>query len=206
MNPKKILELYQKYLKGGLFISGVRLVPYKIDKIYTIYYNIDNPDDISYSEMSLRGWVTESLNKFYEIIGFDTEPIFEILGESYYVNGLLMNELGEYLKTVKKIVCNNNLLIDIEHKGFSVEFHGDNSLLIENYVVPLKASIKLTNEREKRIDLDFAIERYKNHQKLSKYDETEFNYIHIDTILENKEALIDPEWMVEYVVTKFQTI
>ena len=49
MNPKKILELYQKYLKGGLFISGVRLVPYKIDKIYTIYYNIDNPDDISYS-------------------------------------------------------------------------------------------------------------------------------------------------------------
>jgi len=206
MNPKKILELYQKYLKDGLFISGVRLVPYKIDKIYTIYYKIDNPDDISYSEMSLRGWVTESLNKFYEIIGFDNEPIFEILGESYYVNDSLMNELGEYLKTVKKIVCNNNLLIDIEHKGFSVEFHGDNSLLIENYVVPLKASIKLTNGREKRTDLDFAIERYKNHQKLSKYDETEFNYIQIDTILENKEALIDPEWMVEYVVTKFQTI
>jgi len=206
MNPKKILELYQKYLKDGLFISGVRLVPYKIDKIYTIYYKIDNPDDISYSEMSLRGWVTESLNKFYEIIGFDNEPIFEILGESYYVNDSLMNELGEYLKTVKKIVCNNNLLIDIEHKGFSVEFHGDNSLLIENYVVPLKAIIKLTNGREKRTDLDFAIERYKNHQKLSKYDETEFNYIQIDTILENKEALIDPEWMVEYVVTKFQTI
>jgi hypothetical protein len=156
--------------------------------------------------MSLRGWVTESLNKFYEIIGFDNEPIFEILGESYYVNDSLMNELGEYLKSVKKIVCNKNLLIEIEHKGFSVEFHGDNSLLIENYVVPLKASIKLTNEREKRTDLDFAIERYKNHQKLSKYDETEFNYIHIDTILENKEALIDPEWMVEYVVTKFQTI
>ena len=81
-----------------------------------------------------------------------------------------------------------------------------NNLLIENYVVPLKASIKLTNGREKKTDLDFAIERYKNHQKLSKYDETEFNYIHIDTILENKEALIDPEWMVEYVVTKFQTI
>ena len=206
MNPKKILELYQKYLKDGLFISGVRLVPYKIDKIYTIYYKIDNPDDISYSEMSLRGWVTESLNKFYEIIGFDNEPIFEILGESYYVNDSLMNELGEYLKSVKKIVCNKNLLIEIEHKGFSVEFHGDNSLLIENYVVPLKASIKLTNEREKRTDLDFAIERYKNHQKLSKYDETEFNYIQIDTILENKESLIDPEWMVEYVVTKFQTI
>jgi hypothetical protein len=206
MNPKKILELYQKYLKDGLFISGVRLVPYKIDKIYTIYYKIDNPDDISYSEMSLRGWVAESLNKFYDIIGFENEPIFEILGESFYVNDSLMNELGEYFKTVKKIVCNNNLLIDIEHKGFSVEFHGDNSLLIENYVVPLKASIKLTNGREKRTDLDFAIERYKNHQKLSKYDETEFNYIQIDTILENKEALIDPEWMVEYVVTKFKTL
>ena len=204
MRPEKVLELYQKYLKGNLDINGVNLIPYKIDKIYTIYYKIDNPNDISYSEMALRGWITESIDKFYGIIGFDKKPTFEIIGKSYYLNNDIKNQIDTFLNSINRVACNNNLYIEVEHKGFSINFLNENSLLIENYVKPLKATIELTNGKHKKIDLDFAIERYKNSQKLSKYDETEENYLQIDNILEDQDALIDHEWMVEYVVTKFE--
>lgn len=204
MNPEKVLELYQKYLKDGLDINGVKLIPYKTDAIYTIYYKIDNVNDISYSEMALKGWITESIDKFYSIIGFTKEPIFEIIGKSYYLNDDITSQIDTFLKSVNRVACNNNLYIEVEYKGFTINFLNENSLLIENYVNPLNATIQLTNGKHKKTDLDFAIERYKNSQKLSKYDETEENYLQIDTILEDQDALIDHEWMVEYVVTKFE--
>ena len=205
MNSEKNLELYKKYLKGSLNVNGIELIPYKTDRINTIYFKIHNPNDVSYSEMSLKGWVTESISKFYEIIGISDEPIFEILGDSYYINNKLTNEINEYFNSITKITY-KSLSIKVEHLGLSINFTNDNSLIIENYVKPLKATIQLTNGREKNTDLDFAIERYRNNQKLNKYDETEENYLKIDTILENENALIDHEWMVEFVVTKFENI
>lgn len=204
MTNEKIVQFYIKFLKGSLDINGVKIVPYKMDSDNLMYFKIDNPDDVSYSEMSLKGWITESLDKFYNFIGIDSgTPKFEILGRSFYMNDTLTNELHDFFKSVNRISC-YNYNIEVEHLGLSFNFVGDNSFLIENYIRPIKASIKLSNGKFKKINLDYAIERYKESQRHGKYDETETNYIEIDTILDNELALVDHEWMVEYVVTKFE--
>jgi hypothetical protein len=204
MTNEKIVEFYIKFLKGSLDINGVKIIPYKMDSDNIMYFKVDNPDDVSYSEMSLKGWITESLDKFYNFIGIERDPLkSEILGKSYYMNDELTNELHDFFKSVNQLFF-YNYNIEVEHLGLSFYFIGDNSFLIENYVKPIKASIKLTNGKFKKIDLNSAVERYKEMQKHGKYDETEENYLQIDTILDGELALIDSEWMVEYVVTKFE--
>jgi hypothetical protein len=51
--------------------------------------------------------------------------------------------------------------------------------------------------------MDFAIKRYKNAQELSKYDETELSYPKFDEIIDENPALVDNDWMVQYVITEF---
>lgn len=204
MTNEKIVEFYIKFLKGSLDINGVKIIPYKMDSDGIMYFKVDNPDDVSYSEMSLKGWITESLDKFYNFIGIERDPLkSEILGKSYYMNDELTNKLHDFFKSVNQLFF-YNYNIEVEHLGLSFNFIGDNSFLIENYVKPIKASIKLTNGKFKKIDLNSAVERYKEMQRHGKYDETEENYLQIDTILDGELALVDPEWMVEYVVTKFE--
>ena len=201
----KYLELYTKYIKGHLNVNGVLLQPLGFDYSNTMVFEITNPNDVSYSYSSLKGFTNESMQLFQKLLGVEKDVRTLIQSpsdnESLYINEELLTKIKNYLKTVKVLKVGPH---EIQIKPVNVEIEiNDNGLVIKNYVKPLKTFLYTQNKGRGKSEIEFTVKQYQSFQKKSKYDETDYFYSNIDEILEGEIALVDNEWMVEYVKTEF---
>ena len=206
MITKKYLELYTKYLNGHLNVNGVLLRPLGFDHSQTMVFEVINPNDVSYSYAALKGFANESMESFQKLLGIQKEVHTLIRSsndeESLYINEELLTKIKNYLKTVKVLKVGSHE-IHIKPVKVEIEITKDEGLLIRNYVKPLKTFLYTQNRGRGESEIEFTVTRYRSFQKQSKYDETEYSYPLIDEILEGEIALVDNEWMVEYVKTEF---
>lgn len=205
MRPEKYLELYTKYINGRLNVNGVLLQPLGFDYSNTMVFEITNPNDVSYSYSSLKGFTNESMQLFQKLLGVEKDVRTLIQSpsdnESLYINEELLTKIKNYLKTVKVLKVGPH---EIQIKPVNVEIKiNDNGLVIKNYVKPLKTFLYTQNKGRGKSEIEFTVKQYQSFQKKSKYDETDYSYSNIDEILEGEIALVDNEWMVEYVKTEF---
>ena len=205
MITKKYLELYTKYINGHLNVNGVLLQPLGFDYNNVMVFEITNPNDVSYSYSALRGFANESMILFQKLLGVEKEVRTLIQSpsddESLYINEELLTKIKNYLKTVKVLKVGPH---EIQIKPVNAEIEiNDNGLVIKNYVKPLKTFLYTQNKGRGKSEIEFTVKRYQSYQKQSKYDETDYFYSNIDEILEGEIALVDNEWMVEYVKTEF---
>ena len=206
MITKKYLELYTKYLNGHLNVNGVLLRPLGFDHNQLMVFEVTNPNDVSYSYAALKGFANESMESFQKLLGIQKEVHTLIRSsnddESLYINEELLTKIKNYLKTVKVLKVGSHE-IHIKPVKVEIEITKDEGLLIRNYVKPLKTFLYTQNRGRGESEIEFTVTRYRSFQKQSKYDETEYSYPLIDEILEGEIALVDNEWMVEYVKTEF---
>jgi len=205
VRPEKYLELYTKYINGRLNVNGVLLQPLGFDYSNTMVFEITNPNDVSYSYSSLKGFTNESMQLFQKLLGVEKDVRTLIQSpsdnESLYINEELLTKIKNYLKTVKVLKVGPH---EIQIKPVNVEIKiNDNGLVIKNYVKPLKTFLYTQNKGRGKSEIEFTVKQYQSFQKKSKYDETDYSYSNIDEILEGEIALVDNEWMVEYVKTEF---
>lgn len=65
---KRILEIYiNKYIKGKLDFDGIYLIPEIQDN--KIYWNVENPNDLSYTRFAIKLKIEDSVESFLELIG-----------------------------------------------------------------------------------------------------------------------------------------
>ena len=206
MITKKYLELYTKYLNGHLNVNGVLLRPLGFDHSQKMVFEVINPNDVSYSYAALKGFANESMESFQKLLGIQKEVHTLIRSsnddESLYINEELLTKIKNYLKTVTTLKVGSHE-IHIKPVKVEIEITKDEGLLIRNYVKPLKTFLYTQNRGRGESEIEFTVTRYRSFQKQSKYDETEYSYPLIDEILEGEIALVDNEWMVEYVKTEF---
>jgi hypothetical protein len=205
MITKKYLELYTKYINGHLNVNGVLLQPLGFDYSNVMVFEITNPNDVSYSYSALRGFANESMILFQKLLGLEKEVRTLIQSptddESLYINEELLTKIKNYLKTVKVLKVGAH---EIHIKPVNAEIEIiENDLVIKNYVKPLKTFLYTQNKGRGESKIEFTVKRYQSFQKQSKYDESDYFYSNIDEILEGEIALVDNEWMVEYVKTEF---
>ena len=205
MITKKYLELYIKYINGHLNVNGVLLQPLGFDYSNVMVFEITNPNDVSYSYSALRGFANESMQLFQKLLGVEKEVRTLIQSptddESLYINEELLTKIKNYLKTVKVLKVGAH---EIHIKPVNAEIEIiENDLVIKNYVKPLKTFLYTQNKGRGESKIEFTVKRYQSFQKQSKYDESDYFYSNIDEILEGEIALVDNEWMVEYVKTEF---
>jgi hypothetical protein len=205
MITKKYLELYTKYINGHLNVNGVLLQPLGFDYSNVMVFEITNPNDVSYSYSALRGFANESMQLFQKLLGVEKEVRTLIQSptddESLYINEELLTKIKNYLKTVKVLKVGVH---EIHIKPVNAEIEIiENDLVIKNYVKPLKTFLYTQNKGRGESKIEFTVKHYQSFQKQSKYDESDYFYSNIDEILEGEIALVDNEWMVEYVKTEF---
>jgi len=205
MITKKYLELYTKYINGHLNVNGVLLQPLGFDYSNVMVFEITNPNDVSYSYSALRGFANESMQLFQKLLGVEKEVRTLIQSptddESLYINEELLTKIKNYLKTVKVLKVGAHE-IHIKPVNATIKII-ENDLVIKNYVKPLKTFLFTQNKGRGESKIEFAVKNYQSFQKQSKYDESDYFYSNIDEILEGEIALVDNEWMVEYVKTEF---
>jgi len=206
MVNNKYLEFYTKYIKGRLNINGVLLQPLGFNYSQSMVFEVTNPNDVSYSHESLGGFAVESMVLFQQLLGLERDirkPSLQSPNddESVYINKELLTKIKNYLKTVETLKVGSHE-IQIKPVKFEINITNDN-LIIKNYVIPLKTFLYTQNKGKVESKIEFTVERYQSFQKQSKFDETEFSYPLIDEILEGEIALVDSEWMAQYVKTEF---
>ena len=204
MNPERYLELYKKYIKGEENIFGILLIPVSITDDYEITYHMDNPKKIPYSKSSIRGWLTERRSEFNNMLGLNIGELMYLDCKNFYFNQELIDELTNYFTSVREIKV-GAWEIRVRHGYFTAGIRQDDSLVVTNYVEPIRAEVNTQHVGRVKTDLDTAISHYKAWQRSTKYDETEKNYSKFDEIIDKYPALVDGDWMVQYVITEFIT-
>lgn len=204
MNPERYLELYKKYINGKEDVFGIYLIPVDISDEYEITYHMSNPKKISYSKSSIKGWVNENRHQFNRALGLDENVMSYFDCKELYLNSDVVDKLTEYLTTVKSVRV-GAWEIHFRHGYFTAGIRKEDSFVVTNYVEPIRAYLNTANAGRKETDLTTAIEHYKNWQKQSKFDETDRSYPKFDGIINERPALVDNEWMTQYIITDFIT-
>ena len=202
----KYLELLHKYFNGKLNIQGIELVLPNAVLLHNpnlFYFPINNPNDISYSKMSLTGFLEEEMNSFYSIMSFEdkNKMKYKFSGPEFYINLNLYNKIKNTLTGITDITL-SDIQIDIVHKQIDIDFIED-GCDIKNIVEPIRAWRIFDNKDKEQVDLNWALINYEQLRKTERFLEHETNYLSLDGLFENEEIFIDGGWMYFYCKTVF---
>lgn len=81
------------------------------------------------------------------------------------------------------------------------------TLVVENFVKPLSAYYEIKSEDDEKsienIELKDGVDEYEHLQTIRRFDDSETNYLIIDSIFDNYPTLLDYDWQLNYTTTVF---
>lgn len=206
MVTKKYIDLLNKFFNMKMNVQGIDLkLPDTIllHNPYVLYFPLENSNDISYSKMSLTGFLEEEMSSFHSMISFeDKNKIkYKFSGPEFYINLDLHNKIKSVLSGITDITL-SDIQIEIVHKKIDIEFI-DDGCCITNIVEPIRAWRIFDNKDKEQVDLNWSLINYEQLRKTDTFLEHESNYLSLDGLFENEEIFIDGAWMYFYCKTIF---
>ena len=135
--------------KDSLNFNGIILKPKLINDNY-IQFDMDNPNDLSYSEKAITDYVNGLFNEFIKLFGlnrfkieFKSDDKFQInTPKKYYINKIDYNNISERIVNVKNFRfrffrTKVDLIGDVKFNDFWINFSGEE--------LNLTVNAKLTN-------------------------------------------------------------
>lgn len=216
METDKILELFKKYAGDkinlyGLIVTPVLIEPsFQIRNAYNIFFDIENPNNVSYFTEIVVNEIDDDVETFQSIIN---ERLYVLLSpktkKGIFFNKELQQKIQNVFDSVKtiKFVTGTPFIgyqryeIQVESIGHKAHAYDNESLYIYNNVKPIKAT-----KNGEEIDIQEAIYEYVDEflPNVETYWETENLYSPIDYIL-NDYPLLTDRWghIAGYYDTKF---
>jgi len=214
INTVKYIKLLDRTNPDGLDIMGIKLTPKSVSTEFRVTFNIENPNDLSYSLPAITELAYEEIMNFNNFtLGLEIENVRpKIIGQEIYISNKLKTETKKVLETITTIEIddfngNRLILMDISNINFKYSIFEimitgrmEKELLLENYVKPIRA---YDSETHDEIDIDEAINVYNyNRRRSGRFHDSE-NYEKIDRLLDDHQTLVDSDWMVSFIVTEF---
>jgi hypothetical protein len=157
MNKNILLRLFLKDLNPPVNINGLILNPHIGDD--SIKWEIENPDNLSYSTDVVEGHLQELLYEFQITTGTKDLPEWKNCWDKYckvndsdvYINKQLSNEINQQcdrLNSIKLMDDGKVLTADCYVKGWEIEYRDSESLYFH-------VSLELSNPKTKKLgDID----------------------------------------------------
>ena len=151
VSNEKLVQIFHKQLmkKDSLNFNGIILKPKLINDNY-IQFDMDNPNDLSYSEKAITDYVNGLFNEFIKLFGlnrfkieFKSDDKFQInTPKKYYINKIDYNNISERIVNVKNFRfrffrTKVDLIGDVKFNDFWINFSGEE--------LNLTVNAKLTN-------------------------------------------------------------
>ena len=151
VSNEKLVQIFHKQLmkKDSLNFNGIILKPKLINDNY-IQFDMDNPNDLSYSEKAITDYVNGLFNEFIKLFGlnrfkieFKSDDKFQInTPKKYYINKIDYNNISERIVNVKNFRfrffrTKVDLIGDVKFNEFWINFSGEE--------LNLTVNAKLTN-------------------------------------------------------------
>jgi hypothetical protein len=137
-----------------------------------------------------------------ELIGDDLET--EHIGQDLY------DGIDNTLSTIKQVIMKfgyeykNTIKIDVQHIDTEVDFTDDNSFKVTNIVKPIKGYFCYGDNNNKcdEVSVNDAVEQYLFTQRQRLYDDSDYNYLSIDELMDTYTAFNDGNQVI-FVLTQF---
>lgn len=203
MDTEKILKLFKKYAGDKidlheLIVTPVSIEPsFKIKGAYNLYFDISNPNNVSYLTEIVLNEIDEEVSSFEGVVNKGLYTfLVPTIKKGFYFNKELKEKIQKVFDSVKIIkfttgtpfIGYEKYEIYIKSIGFKTSHYDDDSFYIYNQVKPIKAT-----KNGEEIDVEDAIFEYYEEFLPAKeiYWETENLYSPIDSILNNYPLLTD---------------
>ena len=203
MDTEKILKLFKKYAGDKidlheLIVTPVSIEPsYKIKGAYNLYFDISNPNNVSYLTEIVLNEIDEEVSSFEGVVNKGLYTfLVPTIKKGLYFNKELKEKIQKIFDSVKIIkfttgtpfIGYKKYEIHIKSIGFKTSHYDDDSFYIYNQVKPIKAT-----KNGEEIDIKEAILEYTDGFLIyvETYWETENLYSPIDSILNNYPLLTD---------------
>jgi hypothetical protein len=209
MNKNRLLSLFLKYLNPPVNINGLILNPQV--GFDSIIWEIENPNNLSYSTYVVEGHLQELLYEFQITTGTKDLPEWKNCWDKYckvndsdvYINKQLSNEINQQcdrLNSIKLMDDGKVLTADCYVRDWSIEYPDTEALYVH-------VDLELSNPQIEEIGeidndtLSEFIEEFR-YNETSQEQETDLLWDIIRPIMDNKN-MFDREYMFSVGLVKF---
>jgi hypothetical protein len=216
MENNKILKIFKNFAGKRLNIQGLIVIPVKVEpnglknKRLNMYFNVFNPNDISYFSPIVEGYLYDETEEFGDYINEKIDVYFANYSqEGIFLNKELTSKIQKVFDSVDTIkfftgtpfVGYQRYVLHIRSVGVSTDYWDVDSFHILNNVKVISAE-KNGEPWDPKIVSEIYIKEFLSYKE--KYYETEEYYKQIDTIL-NGYPLFDDQYgnTAGYYDTKF---
>jgi hypothetical protein len=209
MNINQLLQLFFKFINPPVNINGLILTPHFEGEL--IKWDIENPNNISYSTEVVEGHIQELLYQFQISTGTKDLPEWKNCWNKYckvtdsdvYINRELSNKINQQcdrLNTIKLIDDGKVLTSDCYVRDWSIEYRDDEALYVH-------VDLELSNpqiEEIGEIDNDTLSEFIENfrYNDTSQEQETDLLWDIMRPIMDDSN-MFDSEYMFSVGLVKF---
>lgn len=219
MKPTQIKQLFIDLLGKKIEIYGLFAELFRVDprdwdgksKMYDFYFEITNPNDVSYYIPPIEWEIQELIDEFTNYVDVRVSATFEIVTGSHdlYFNKEKTEEIKNAFKKVDTIKFTttdsylrdyNRYEVKIKSVGYKKGYEHE-QIWLENIATPISAT-----KNGEPCDIDEAILQYHEEFLPSKetYWETEALYIHLDQVLSSIPSIGGNDILFEYSTSLFR--
>ena len=209
MNINQLLQLFFKFIKPPVNINGLILTPHFEGEL--IKWDIENPDNLSYSTEVVEGHLQELLYQFQISTGTKDLPEWKNCWNKYcgisdsdvYINRELSNKINQQcdrLNSIKLIDDGKVLTSDCYVRDWSIEYPDDEALYVH-------VDLELSNPQIEEIGeidndtLSEFIEGFRDNDT-SQEQETDLLWEIMKPIMDNPN-MFDSDYMFSVGLLKF---
>jgi len=220
MYKKILFDTVSRLVNGQNLTDGIEFVLTGISggeshqSEYKFTFNVKFTKDVSYQQSALDVLLYDVIDTAIQLLSlegfrYDIELIGDDL-ETEHIGQDLYDGIDNTLSTIKQVIMKfgyeykNTIKIDVQHIDTEVDFTDDNSFKVTNIFKPIKGYFCYGDNNNKcdEVSVNDAVEQYLFTQRQRLYDDSDYNYLSIDELMDTYTAFIDGNQVI-FVLTQF---
>ena len=220
MYKKILFDTVSRLVNGQNLTDGIEFILTGISggeshqSEYKFTFNVKFTKDVSYQQSALDLLLYDVIDTAIQLVSlegfrYDIELIGDDL-ESDHIGQDLYDDIDNTLSKINQVIMKfgyeykNTIKIDVQHVDTEVEITDDNSFKVTNIVKPIKGYYCYGDNNNKcdEVSVNDAVDEYLVMIRNRPYDDSDFNYLAIDELMETYTAFTDGNQVI-FVLTQF---
>ena len=178
---------------------------------YKFTFNVKFTKDASYQQSALDLLLYDVIDTAIQLLSignfrYDIELIGDDL-ETYNIGQDLYDDIDNTLSSINQVNIRygvDGVKLDVQHVDTKLEITDDNSFKVTNIVKPIKGYYCYGDNNDKcdEVSVKDAVDEYLVMIRNRPYDDSDFNYLAIDELMETYTAFTDGNQVI-FVLTQF---
>lgn len=220
MYKKILFDTVSRLVNGQNLTDGIEFILTGISggeshqSEYKFTFNVKFTKDVSYQQWALDMLLYDVIDTAVKILSlesfrYDIELIGDDL-ETEHIGQDLYDDIDNTLSKINQVIMKfgdereNTIKIDVQHVDTGIEITDEGSFKVTNIVKPIKGYFCYGDNNNKcdEVSVNDAVEQYLFARRRRLYDDSDYNYISIDVLMDTYTAFTDGDQVI-FVLTQF---